>query len=244
MRRKFYFHSLFETTQTLFWAVFGLVDLDSFELDGIKIFTRFWGMLMFGTYSVINIVVLLNLLIAMMNHSYQLISVSLISSSFMSGNSNAVTRWDRWQSETHPSETNKRKLIIWTIWRYAFVPGDKMSYCLYLWTAAAAAVYRNSFPIINFLISSSPIILLLWFDATVYVRVCAPLSNALVVRRIGCAAGTGWCRMEICQIKIVDKLFWRRWHMSATIQHYTSTEIALVHRAVDEEKVLRTFEND
>nr|CAH7718164.1 unnamed protein product [Callosobruchus chinensis] len=31
-------------------------------------------MLMFGIYSVINIVVLLNLLIAMMNHSYQLIS--------------------------------------------------------------------------------------------------------------------------------------------------------------------------
>lgn len=68
--------SLFETTQTLFWAAFGLIDLDSFELDGIKIFTRFWGMLMFGCYSVINIVVLLNLLIAMMNHSYQLISVS------------------------------------------------------------------------------------------------------------------------------------------------------------------------
>jgi transient receptor potential cation channel subfamily C member 4 len=67
--------SLFETTQTLFWAAFGLIDLDSFELDGIKIFTRFWGMLMFGCYSVINIVVLLNLLIAMMNHSYQLISV-------------------------------------------------------------------------------------------------------------------------------------------------------------------------
>jgi len=72
--------SLFETIQTLFWAVFGLVDLDSFELDGIKVFTRFWGMLMFGTYSVINIVVLLNLLIAMMNHSYQLISVSAMSS--------------------------------------------------------------------------------------------------------------------------------------------------------------------
>ncbi|XP_043484269.1 transient receptor potential-gamma protein isoform X3 [Leptopilina heterotoma] len=68
------FANLFETIQTLFWAVFGLVDLESFELDGIKIFTRFWGMLMFGTYSVINIVVLLNLLIAMMNHSYQLIS--------------------------------------------------------------------------------------------------------------------------------------------------------------------------
>ena len=75
--KKIIYCSLFETTQTLFWAVFGLVDLDSFELDGIKIFTRFWGMLMFGTYSVINIVVLLNLLIAMMNHSYQLISVSV-----------------------------------------------------------------------------------------------------------------------------------------------------------------------
>ncbi|XP_049865571.1 transient receptor potential-gamma protein-like isoform X1 [Pectinophora gossypiella] len=68
------FANLFETMQTLFWAAFGLVDLDSFELDGIKIFTRFWGMLMFGTYAVINVIVLLNLLIAMMNHSYQLIS--------------------------------------------------------------------------------------------------------------------------------------------------------------------------
>ncbi|XP_045763146.1 transient receptor potential-gamma protein-like isoform X1 [Maniola jurtina] len=68
------FANLFETMQTLFWAAFGLVDLDSFELEGIKIFTRFWGMLMFGTYAVINVIVLLNLLIAMMNHSYQLIS--------------------------------------------------------------------------------------------------------------------------------------------------------------------------
>ncbi|KAK9870767.1 hypothetical protein WA026_009728 [Henosepilachna vigintioctopunctata] len=68
------FSNVFETIQTLFWAVFGLIDLDNFELNEIKTFTRFWGMLMFGTYSVINIVVLLNLLIAMMNHSYQLIS--------------------------------------------------------------------------------------------------------------------------------------------------------------------------
>ncbi|VEN34848.1 unnamed protein product [Callosobruchus maculatus] len=68
------FSNLFETTQTLFWAAFGLIDLESFELNEIRIFTRFWGMLMFGIYSVINIVVLLNLLIAMMNHSYQLIS--------------------------------------------------------------------------------------------------------------------------------------------------------------------------
>ena len=43
-------------------------------------FTRFFGLLMFGSFSVINIIVLLNLLIAMMNHSYQLISVSSVSS--------------------------------------------------------------------------------------------------------------------------------------------------------------------
>lgn len=67
--------SLFETSQSLFWASFGLVDLMAFELQGIKSFTRFWAMLMFGSYSVINIIVLLNMLIAMMSNSYQIISV-------------------------------------------------------------------------------------------------------------------------------------------------------------------------
>ncbi|CAL8134700.1 unnamed protein product [Orchesella dallaii] len=67
------FSNLFETSQTLFWAVFGLVELESFELAEIRGFTRFWGLFMFGCFSVINIVVLLNLLIAMMNHSYQFI---------------------------------------------------------------------------------------------------------------------------------------------------------------------------
>lgn len=68
------FSNLFETSQTLFWASFGLIDLLNFELSGIKEFTRFWGMLMFGSYSIINVVVLLNLLIAMMSDSYQVIS--------------------------------------------------------------------------------------------------------------------------------------------------------------------------
>lgn len=49
----------------------------AFELQGIKSFTRFWAMLMFGSYSVINIIVLLNMLIAMMSNSYQIISVGL-----------------------------------------------------------------------------------------------------------------------------------------------------------------------
>jgi transient receptor potential cation channel subfamily C member 4 len=66
--------SIFETSQSLFWASFGLVDLVSFDLQGIKGFTRFWALLLFGSYSVINIIVLLNMLIAMMSNSYTIIS--------------------------------------------------------------------------------------------------------------------------------------------------------------------------
>lgn len=71
------FSSVFESSQSLFWASFGMVDLNSFELTGIKTYTRFWGLLMFGSYSVINVIVLLNLLIAMMSNSYAMIDVSI-----------------------------------------------------------------------------------------------------------------------------------------------------------------------
>ena len=71
------FFSLFESSQSLFWASFGGVGIDSFELTGIKSYTRFWGLLMFGSYSVINVIVLLNLLIAMMSNSYAMIDVSI-----------------------------------------------------------------------------------------------------------------------------------------------------------------------
>ncbi|XP_068241875.1 transient-receptor-potential-like protein [Palaemon carinicauda] len=67
------FHNLFESSQSLFWAGFGMVGLEDFELTGIREYTRFWSMLMFGSYSVINIIVLLNLLIAMMSSSYSFI---------------------------------------------------------------------------------------------------------------------------------------------------------------------------
>ncbi|XP_068627674.1 transient receptor potential-gamma protein-like [Battus philenor] len=96
------FANLFETMQTLFWAAFGLVDLDSFELDGIKIFTRFWGMLMFGTYAVIQVIVLLNLLIAMMNHSYQLISARPRRSLHYSHNSMHSHRCSPSSCKRHP----------------------------------------------------------------------------------------------------------------------------------------------
>ena len=50
-----------------------MVGLETFELLGIKTYTRFWGLLMFGSYCVINVIVLLNLLIAMMSNSYAMI---------------------------------------------------------------------------------------------------------------------------------------------------------------------------
>ena len=68
------FANLWETSQSLFWASFGLVELGDFDLTGIQEFTRFWGLLMFGSYSVCNIIVLLNMLIAMMSNSYTNIS--------------------------------------------------------------------------------------------------------------------------------------------------------------------------
>ena len=86
------FSNLFETIQSLFWAFFGLINLTDFDLAGkqnfqlrltlcflalgIKEFTRFWALLMFGIYSCCNIIVLLNMLIAMMSNSYQIISVN------------------------------------------------------------------------------------------------------------------------------------------------------------------------
>ncbi|GAU98498.1 hypothetical protein RvY_09636 [Ramazzottius varieornatus] len=68
------FSNLWETLQTLIWAIFGLIDLDHLDLKENHGYTEFVGRLMFGTYSVISIIVLLNMLIAMMSNSYQLIS--------------------------------------------------------------------------------------------------------------------------------------------------------------------------
>ncbi|PSN33020.1 hypothetical protein C0J52_17831 [Blattella germanica] len=68
------FVNLLETMQTLFWTVFGVIEMNQFNLQNIEHFTKFWAKLMLGTYSIITNIVLLNLLIAMLNNSYQLIS--------------------------------------------------------------------------------------------------------------------------------------------------------------------------
>ncbi|XP_044058953.1 short transient receptor potential channel 4b isoform X2 [Siniperca chuatsi] len=65
------FSTLFETLQSLFWSVFGLISLYVTNVEPDHEFTEFVGTTMFGTYNVISLVVLLNMLIAMMNNSYQ-----------------------------------------------------------------------------------------------------------------------------------------------------------------------------
>ena len=70
------FFSLFEILQTLYFAIYGLVDIKHFELKQNHEFTQFVGKLMFGTYSAIMVVVLINMLIAMLSNCYQYISVS------------------------------------------------------------------------------------------------------------------------------------------------------------------------
>ncbi|XP_055893356.1 short transient receptor potential channel 4-like isoform X3 [Biomphalaria glabrata] len=67
------FANLWEIVQSLYWAIYGLVDLDHAELRPKfnHEYTEFVGKLMFGTYSWIALIVLLNMLIAMMSNSYQ-----------------------------------------------------------------------------------------------------------------------------------------------------------------------------
>jgi len=74
-----FFNSLFESLQTLFWGTFGLVDLQTFQIYKKHTFTMFIGLLMYGVYSSIMIIVLLNMLIAMMSNTYQYIAVCRIS---------------------------------------------------------------------------------------------------------------------------------------------------------------------
>lgn len=74
----FYICSLFEILQTLYFSIYGLVDIKHFEIKQPHDFTQWVGKTMFGTYSAIMIIVLINMLIAMLSASYQIISVSIL----------------------------------------------------------------------------------------------------------------------------------------------------------------------
>ena len=60
----------------MFWALFDKTDLEEFETkDGTFEITQETAKVLFGLYSICAIVVALNMLIAMMGHSYDDISV-------------------------------------------------------------------------------------------------------------------------------------------------------------------------
>lgn len=70
-------HRVEESFKTLFWSIFGLSEVISVVLKYDHKFIENIGYVLFGVYNVTMVIVLLNMLIAMINHSYQEIEVRL-----------------------------------------------------------------------------------------------------------------------------------------------------------------------
>lgn len=68
-------HSVEESFKTLFWSIFGLSEVISVVLKYDHKFIENIGYVLYGVYNVTMVVVLLNMLIAMINSSYQEIEV-------------------------------------------------------------------------------------------------------------------------------------------------------------------------
>lgn len=66
-----------ESFKTLFWSIFGLSEVISVVLKYDHKFIENIGYVLYGVYNVTMVVVLLNMLIAMINSSYQEIEVRI-----------------------------------------------------------------------------------------------------------------------------------------------------------------------
>ena len=71
------FCSVEESFKTLFWAIFGLSEVKSVIVNNGHKFIENIGYVLYGVYNVTMVIVLLNMLIAMMNNSFQEIEVKL-----------------------------------------------------------------------------------------------------------------------------------------------------------------------
>lgn len=69
--------SVEESFKTLFWSIFGLSEVISVVLKYDHKFIENIGYVLYGVYNVTMVVVLLNMLIAMINSSYQEIEVQM-----------------------------------------------------------------------------------------------------------------------------------------------------------------------
>ena len=63
---------------TLFWALFGHVEMSTFNTSDQAQVTEVTGHLLFATYSLASVLVALNLLIAMLSNTYKKVDVSFI----------------------------------------------------------------------------------------------------------------------------------------------------------------------
>lgn len=66
-----------ESFKTLFWAIFGLSEVKSVVINYNHKFIENIGYVLYGVYNVTMVIVLLNMLIAMINSSFQEIEVKL-----------------------------------------------------------------------------------------------------------------------------------------------------------------------
>lgn len=64
-----------ESFKTLFWAIFGLSEVKSVVINYNHKFIENIGYVLYGVYNVTMVIVLLNMLIAMINSSFQEIEV-------------------------------------------------------------------------------------------------------------------------------------------------------------------------
>ena len=74
-------YSVWLIFRTVYWSIFGMADYDAVELGqyGLRI-TSVVGEILFGIYNWTIIIILINMLIAMMARSYEIIAVSKLSS--------------------------------------------------------------------------------------------------------------------------------------------------------------------
>jgi hypothetical protein len=68
--------SIDQTFRTVFWSLFGRGDSTVVELEGFNsYFIQNVGYCIFGAYNITTVIVLLNMLIAMMSRSFEIIQV-------------------------------------------------------------------------------------------------------------------------------------------------------------------------
>ena len=73
---NFAFYRFGGNLRFLFWDLFGMSELSELSTEKNFVITQYTGEILLGLYSILSILVALNMLIAMMANSYQRVAVS------------------------------------------------------------------------------------------------------------------------------------------------------------------------